>query len=380
YYLRARYYNPHQGRFTQQDTWMGNNSDPITLHKYLYANANPVNMVDPTGMFSLGSVSAASNIRSTLANIQIDVGLNLLDAALDPDSAGGSNLLLGLGAIGGDAAFKMLRMLSSKFRKFCNSFDGETLVATEEGFRPIDDIKIGDKVWSYNEKIKKKSLQKVVHLIKGKGMKALIDLQLASGRTVTATSGHPFYIPDQDEWVEVGRLTINSVLLNIQGGITKVESTNERFELATVYNLTVANDHNFYVGKDAILAHNIAECDAAGLADFRAGLGLPAAGSPSDRSTLAMMNVGGKKIFGINAHGQQVSGVNAISKTHAEIDVLNQIKQYGINVRGSSLTLHVDRDPCKACGQNGGIKSMAMQLGIKKLTVISPSGSLVIRP
>ncbi|MBL4827259.1 MAG: RHS repeat-associated core domain-containing protein [Spongiibacteraceae bacterium] len=51
YYLRARYYYQHSGRFTQQDTWMGNNHDPITLHKYLYANADPVNYIDPTGDF-----------------------------------------------------------------------------------------------------------------------------------------------------------------------------------------------------------------------------------------------------------------------------------------------------------------------------------------
>jgi RHS repeat-associated protein len=116
------------------------------------------------------------------------------------------------------------------------------------------------------------------------------------------------------------------------------------------------------------------------LASFRKDLGLPPAGSPSDKSTLAMMEVDGQKIYGINAHGQPVSGVNAISKTHAEIDVLNQIKQQGIDVRGQNLTMYVDRDPCLACGQNGGIRSMASQLEIKQLTVIGPSGPTVIMP
>ncbi|GAB4190188.1 MAG: hypothetical protein Tsb002_17920 [Wenzhouxiangellaceae bacterium] len=52
YYLRARYYNPTIGRFTQMDTWMGRNHDPVTLHKYLYANADPVGHVDPSGNIS----------------------------------------------------------------------------------------------------------------------------------------------------------------------------------------------------------------------------------------------------------------------------------------------------------------------------------------
>ncbi|TXI81902.1 MAG: hypothetical protein E6Q39_00415 [Crocinitomicaceae bacterium] len=42
YYLRSRYYNPSIGRFTQMDSYMGQSNNPITLHKYLYANANPV--------------------------------------------------------------------------------------------------------------------------------------------------------------------------------------------------------------------------------------------------------------------------------------------------------------------------------------------------
>ncbi|MEX2475768.1 RHS repeat-associated core domain-containing protein [Marinobacter sp.] len=61
YYLRARYYDQGAGRFTQMDTWMGNGQDPVTLHKYLYANADPANFTDPTGNFSLGNLSIGMN-------------------------------------------------------------------------------------------------------------------------------------------------------------------------------------------------------------------------------------------------------------------------------------------------------------------------------
>jgi len=56
YYLRARYYNPASGRFLSMDSFNGFQTDPITLHKYLYANGNPVNFVDPTGHYSLASL------------------------------------------------------------------------------------------------------------------------------------------------------------------------------------------------------------------------------------------------------------------------------------------------------------------------------------
>ena len=60
YYLRARYYNQQTGRFTQQDSWMGNSQDPITLHKYLYANVDPALMTDPSGNFAtMGELMAS---------------------------------------------------------------------------------------------------------------------------------------------------------------------------------------------------------------------------------------------------------------------------------------------------------------------------------
>ena len=49
YYLRARYYDPSVGRFTSTDPEQGSVFDPVSLHRYLYANADPVNNGDPSG-------------------------------------------------------------------------------------------------------------------------------------------------------------------------------------------------------------------------------------------------------------------------------------------------------------------------------------------
>jgi RHS repeat-associated protein len=67
YYLRARYYDQGVGRFTQQDTWMGNNYDPVSLHKYLYGNADPVTYTDPSGNYSISEIGATLRINGGLA-------------------------------------------------------------------------------------------------------------------------------------------------------------------------------------------------------------------------------------------------------------------------------------------------------------------------
>jgi len=48
-YLRARYSNPNTGRFWTRDSFAGNQDDPMSLHRYLYAGDNPINNVDPSG-------------------------------------------------------------------------------------------------------------------------------------------------------------------------------------------------------------------------------------------------------------------------------------------------------------------------------------------
>ncbi len=48
-YLRARYYNPSVGRFISEDSYLGNNEDPLSLNLYTYCYNNPVNLFDPSG-------------------------------------------------------------------------------------------------------------------------------------------------------------------------------------------------------------------------------------------------------------------------------------------------------------------------------------------
>jgi RHS repeat-associated protein len=52
YYLQARNYNPTTGRFSTEDTYRGDSSDPLSLNLYTYCGNDPVNNVDPTGHIS----------------------------------------------------------------------------------------------------------------------------------------------------------------------------------------------------------------------------------------------------------------------------------------------------------------------------------------
>ena len=88
YYLRARYYNPANGRFTQQDAWAYMDaSDPLSLNLYAYCGNNPIMYVDPSGNFGTAAAAWGSSmfwlcaIDAALPIGDIIYGVGLLIAA-----------------------------------------------------------------------------------------------------------------------------------------------------------------------------------------------------------------------------------------------------------------------------------------------------------
>jgi RHS repeat-associated protein len=66
YYLRQRFYDAETGRFTRRDTWEGDISQPLSLHKYIYTHADPINYIDPSGESRIHSVLATYVVASIL--------------------------------------------------------------------------------------------------------------------------------------------------------------------------------------------------------------------------------------------------------------------------------------------------------------------------
>lgn len=91
YNLRARAYDPSTGRFATMDSFHGFSMDPPTLHKYVYANADPTNNTDPSGYLTL------SELMSTV-NTAVVLSVNAVRAGFAISRVAGGAALRSLGA------------------------------------------------------------------------------------------------------------------------------------------------------------------------------------------------------------------------------------------------------------------------------------------
>jgi RHS repeat-associated protein len=113
YFNRARYLNVSTGRFWTMDAFEGVANDPSSLHKYLYAGADPVDQLDASGHdFDIISTVGALAAQYPLVTITlVSAGLGgaggCVAGALDPQSTCSQGFYSGLlagavfGAIGG---------------------------------------------------------------------------------------------------------------------------------------------------------------------------------------------------------------------------------------------------------------------------------------
>jgi RHS repeat-associated protein len=89
YYLRARYYNPNTGRFMSRDPEDGKIKIPATLHKYLYADGDPLNGVDPIGRADIITYADLTAMDTVTAIMLKGIVCTTLDVVIEKLLGGG---------------------------------------------------------------------------------------------------------------------------------------------------------------------------------------------------------------------------------------------------------------------------------------------------
>jgi RHS repeat-associated protein len=155
-------------------------------------------------------------------------------------------------------------------------FVAGTLVATQGGLTPIEDIAVGDLVWARSEETGELALRPVVQLFETPDQPIVeVDVESADGsvETLGTTYEHPFRVAGLG-WVPAGRLQPGDRLSTHNDDwreVRRVRATSPRGppRRETVYNFEVAEDHTYFVGESGVWVHNLCEAGKQRLAELR---------------------------------------------------------------------------------------------------------------
>lgn len=265
---------------------------------YLYAHANPINGIDPSGhefnLVSLSAGSAISQSMSAIYNGTVSAVGNAMQATLFGLQAGkGANEILtgyifdetGIGlaidafnAVRGlfqdresqEVAASMLwqeqliatilaAMEDNEFGEIAvelepQCFVAGTPVATEAGLKPIEEIKPGDKVWAWNEATDEIKLRAVVNRFTHRRSEVF---EITVGRdTFKVTGEHPFYVAGKG-WTSAREVRSGDEFVTSENCTLPVSTIDRHEGEVLVYNFEVSTNHNYYVGEEEILTHNV---------------------------------------------------------------------------------------------------------------------------
>ena len=136
-------------------------------------------------------------------------------------------------------------------------FVAGTLVSLQNQFKNIEDIQIGDIVLSYNEEIHQNEYSIVLQTMIHDVTEEIYDLYIED-EILTVTGIHRFYIRRKHdiEWVPASDLHIGDYVLFADGNWHPIFKIKIKVRSLLVYNFEVSHNHNYYVGRNQILAHN----------------------------------------------------------------------------------------------------------------------------
>ena len=144
---------------------------------------------------------------------------------------------------------------------FGKCFVAGTKIKTEDGEKNIEDIEVGDRVYSYNPEtgeegyktVKRtfiKESDEIVHV-------TITNAEKSESVTIDATPGHPFYVVGYG-FKYASELKIGDKLRSVSGDIYEVTDTEvEHFAIPIkVYNFEVEDWHTYAVSEVGVVVHN----------------------------------------------------------------------------------------------------------------------------
>jgi RHS repeat-associated protein len=291
YYYRARYYSPRLQRFISYDPAGFSGGD---TNLYLYARNNPTSFRDPSGKNPLcliggllGSIGYSGyTIYQELSGRKLDYysgwsGVGHILSGEATAFGAGCALGSGVGALAeageGTALATELEASEATEAEAAEAAEAEasdpcalcfpagTTVLTRAGLVPIEKIKIGDAVLSRNRTSGLLEYKAVTGLTRPH-LSRLLSLEFAGDpNPLLLTPEHPLFTrrhgAEVEDWVFAAQIQPGDLVLNRMGTWTEVKSSSPVDEVQTVYNFEVEDNHDYFVGRLGLLAHNAGPCD-----------------------------------------------------------------------------------------------------------------------
>ena len=133
-------------------------------------------------------------------------------------------------------------------------FIAGTPVKTPTGYGEIQDIKVGDSVLSCDSK--NHCVEREVTQTFQKTANGYLEIRIGNS-LIGVDENHLFYSPQTTNWILANDLTSLTTLMNTSYKTPQVKEIRYVLKKVILYNLSVAEHHNFYVSHDDILVHNI---------------------------------------------------------------------------------------------------------------------------
>ena len=137
-------------------------------------------------------------------------------------------------------------------------FVAGTKVSTPNGYKNIENIQVGDIVYSMNLETMQVE-EKTVERLRITENRCTVTYLISTGTDyIESTPNHRFYVKDKG-WIDACELELGDILVDKTGNDKEITDIKTKIyaEPVTVYNFEVEDNHNYFVGEENILVYTI---------------------------------------------------------------------------------------------------------------------------